>query len=79
MAAASNGQLMPPIMGAAAFIIAEYVNIPYLEVCKAAAIPAFASYATLSFTHLEASKLGLHGLRKLNCRAFRHPLAGCIT
>ena len=34
VAVSTNGQLMPPVMGAAAFIIAEYVNIPYLEVCK---------------------------------------------
>ncbi len=71
VAASVDGQLMPPIMGAAAFIIAEYVNIPYLEVCKAAAIPAFASYATLFFiTHLEASKLGLHGLPKADLPRF---------
>ena len=44
VAASTDGQLMPPIMGAAAFIIAEYVNVPYIEVVKAAAIPAFASY-----------------------------------
>ncbi|MDH3999324.1 MAG: TRAP transporter fused permease subunit, partial [Desulfuromonadales bacterium] len=63
VAASTDGQIMPPIMGAAAFIIAEYVNIPYIEVCKAAAIPAFASYATLFYiTHIEASKLGLKGL-----------------
>ncbi len=63
VAASTDGQIMPPIMGAAAFIIAEYVNVPYLEVVKAAAIPAFASYATLFYlTHIEASKLGLKGL-----------------
>lgn len=65
VAASTDGQIMPPIMGAAAFIIAEYVNISYLEVCKAAAIPAFASYATLFYlTHIEACKLGLTGLAK---------------
>jgi TRAP transporter 4TM/12TM fusion protein len=63
VAASTDGQLAPPIMGAAAFIIAEYVNVPYLEVIKAAAIPAFASYAALFYiTHIEASKLGLQGL-----------------
>ncbi len=63
VAASTDGQLMPPIMGAAAFIIAEYVNVPYLEVVKAAAIPAFASYAALFYiTHIEASKLGLTGI-----------------
>jgi len=71
VAASTDGQIMPPIMGAAAFIIAEYVNIPYLEVCKAAAIPAFASYATLFYlTHIEASKLGLKGLPKAELPLF---------
>lgn len=65
VAASTDGQLAPPIMGAAAFIIAEYVNVPYLEVVKAAAIPAFASYAALFYiSHIEASKLGLRGLSK---------------
>ena len=65
VAASTDGQLMPPIMGAAAFIIAEYVNVPYLEVVKAAAIPAFVSYFGLfCITHLEASKLGIRGLAK---------------
>ena len=63
VAASTDGQLAPPIMGAAAFIIAEYVNVPYVEVIKAAAIPAFASYAALFYiTHIEASKLGLTGI-----------------
>ncbi len=63
VAASTNGQLMPPIMGAAAFIIAEYLSVPYLEVVKAAAIPAFVSYFALFYiTHLEASKLGMRGL-----------------
>ncbi len=65
VAASTDGQLMPPIMGAAAFIIAEYVNVPYLEVVKAAAIPAFVSYFGLfCITHLEAGKLGIRGLSK---------------
>jgi len=63
VAASTDGQLAPPIMGAAAFIIAEYVNVPYVEVIKAAAVPAFASYAALFYiTHIEASKLGLKGI-----------------
>ncbi len=65
VAASTNGQLMPPIMGAAAFIIAEYLSIPYLDVVKAAAVPAFVSYFALFYiTHLEASKLGMKGLPK---------------
>lgn len=65
VAASTDGQLAPPIMGAAAFIIAEYVNVPYVEVIKAAAVPAFASYAALFYiTHIEASKLGLKGMSR---------------
>ena len=65
VAASTDGQIAPPIMGAAAFIIAEYVNVPYVEVIKAAAVPAFASYAALLYiTHIEASKLGLKGMPK---------------
>ncbi len=65
VAASTNGQLAPPVMGAAAFIIAEYVNIPYIDVAKAAAVPAFAAYiALLWITHVEACKLGLKGLSK---------------
>ncbi len=63
VASSTDGQLMPPIMGAAAFIIAEYVNVPYLHVVKAAVIPAFVSYFGLfCITHLEACKLGIKGL-----------------
>ncbi len=65
VAASTDGQLAPPIMGAAAFIIAEYVNVPYIEVVKAAAIPAFVSYAALFYiSHIEASKLGIKGMPK---------------
>lgn len=71
VAASTDGQLMPPIMGAAAFIIAEYVNVPYVEVIKAAAIPALASYFGLfCITHLEASKLGIEGLPKEDVPSF---------
>ena len=71
VAASTDGQLAPPIMGAAAFIIAEYVNVPYVEVIKAAAVPAFASYAALFYiTHIEASKLGLRGLSRSELPGF---------
>ncbi len=77
VAASTNGQLMPPIMGAAAFIIAEYVNVPYVEVVKAAAIPAFASYIALFYiTHLEACKLGLKGIPKADLPRFFQTLFG---
>ncbi|VAX22325.1 TRAP-type uncharacterized transport system, fused permease component, partial [hydrothermal vent metagenome] len=60
VAASTDGQLMPPIMGAAAFIIAEFLGISYFEVVKAAFIPAVASYLTLFYiSHLEALKLGI--------------------
>ena len=71
VASSINGQLAPPVMGAAAFIIAEYVNVPYIEVAKAAAIPAFAAYAGLLWiTHVEACKLGLRGLSKSELPSF---------
>ncbi len=71
VAASTNGQLMPPIMGAAAFIIAEYLGISYLDVVKAAAIPAFVSYFALFYiAHLEASKLGMKGLPKADIPGF---------
>jgi len=79
VAASTNGQLMPPIMGAAAFIIAEYVNVPYLEVVKAAMVPAFASYAALFYlTHLEACKLGMRGLAKADLPRFFATFMGGI-
>ncbi|PID58031.1 C4-dicarboxylate ABC transporter [candidate division KSB3 bacterium] len=65
VAASTNGQLMPPIMGAAAFIIAEYCNMNYFDVVRAAFVPAVVSYAALIYiTHLEAGKLGLKGIAK---------------
>jgi TRAP transporter 4TM/12TM fusion protein len=77
VAASTDGQLAPPIMGAAAFIIAEYVNVPYVDVIKAAAIPAFASYAALFYiTHIEASKLGLRGLPRTELPPFFKTLMG---
>jgi len=72
VAASTNGQLMPPIMGAAAFIIAERCNLPYIEVVRAAFVPAVVSYLALLFiTHLEASKLGLQGLPAAEVPRFR--------
>ena len=63
--ASTGGQLMPPVMGAAAFIMAEFTGIPYLSIVIAAAIPAILYYfAVGTMVHLEASKLGLKGLPK---------------
>ena len=65
VASSTNGQLTPPVMGAAAFLMVEYVNISYLEVVKHAFLPAVISYiALLYITHLESLKLGLEGLPK---------------
>ncbi|MFT5808589.1 MAG: TRAP transporter 4TM/12TM fusion protein [Moritella dasanensis] len=63
VAASTNGQLTPPIMGAAAFLMVEYVGIPYIEVIKAAILPALISYIALIYiVHLEACKAGMEGL-----------------
>ncbi len=79
VAVSTNGQLMPPIMGAAAFIIAETVNVPYIEVIRAAFIPAVISYiALLYIVHLEASKLGIKGLSKSELPRFIPTLKGGI-
>lgn len=63
VASSTNGQLTPPIMGAAAFLMVEYVGISYIEVIKHAFLPALISYIALVYiVHLEACKLGLKGL-----------------
>ena len=65
VAASTNGQIMPPIMGAAAFVMAEFLGISYFDVITAAFIPAVVSYIALFYiSHLEAMKLGLKGLPK---------------
>lgn len=61
--ASSGGQLMPPVMGAAAFIIAEFLGLPYLKVALAALIPAILYYLGIMMgVHFEACRLGLKGL-----------------
>ncbi len=63
VASSTNGQLMPPIMGAAAFLMVEYVGVSFAEVVKAAFLPAFVSYVALVYiVHLEAMKADLKGL-----------------
>ena len=65
VASSTNGQLTPPVMGAAAFLMVEYVNIPYIDVIKHAFLPAVISYiALLYIVHLESLKMGLQGLKK---------------
>src|SRR5688500_9722009 len=59
-ASSVNGQIMPPVMGAAAFLMVEYVGIPYTDIVKHAFLPAVISYIALFYiVHLEALKLGL--------------------
>ncbi len=63
VASSVNGQIMPPVMGAAAFLMVEYVGIPYFDVVKHAFLPAVISYIALVYiVHLEAMKAGFEGL-----------------
>ncbi|HEA52079.1 TRAP transporter permease [Marinobacter antarcticus] len=67
VAASTNGQLTPPIMGAAAFLMVEYVGISYLEVIKHAILPALISYVALIYiVHLEACKMNMKGVERRN-------------
>jgi len=76
-----NGQIMPPVMGAAAFLMVEYVGIPYVEVMKHAFLPAVISYVALFYiVHLEALKAGLQGLpRRSQANAVQRLLAFATT
>ena len=61
-AASTGGQIMPPIMGAAAFLIAEFIGMPYVEIAKAAAIPACLYFLGIFIeVHFEAKRCGLKG------------------
>ena len=63
VSASVNGQIMPPVMGAAAFIIASFIGVTYFEVVKHAFLPAIISYIALFYiSHLEALKLNLKGM-----------------
>jgi TRAP transporter 4TM/12TM fusion protein len=65
VASSVNGQIMPPVMGAAAFLMVEYVGIPYVDVIKHAFLPALISYIALVYiVHLEAVKANMKGLPK---------------
>lgn len=67
VASSVNGQIMPPVMGAAAFLMVEYVGISYFEVVKHAIIPALISYIALVYiVHLESMKLNMQGLPRRN-------------
>lgn len=65
VASSTNGQLTPPVMGAAAFLIAEFTGVSYTDILRHALIPALVSYIALVYiVHLEAMKMGLKGLEK---------------
>ena len=65
VASSTNGQLTPPVMGAAAFLIAEFTGINYTDIIKHALVPALVSYIALVYiVHLESLKLNLKGLPK---------------
>ena len=64
-AASTGGQIMPPILGAAAFLMAEYMDLPYMQVAAKAILPAILYFAGIFIAvHLEAKKLGLKGIDK---------------
>ena len=72
VASSTNGQLTPPIMGAAAFLMIEFVGIEYVEVIERAFLPAVISYAALVYiVHLEACKAGFEGLPRRTLRPWR--------
>ena len=70
-AASTDGQFLPPIMGAAAFVMAEFTGIPYWQICIAAALPAVVSYAALlCIVHLQAAKTGMKPMNKVDIPPF---------
>ena len=73
--AAMGGQIMPPVMGAVAFIMAETIGVPYADIAVAAIIPAFLYFASVFWmVHLEAGKYGLIGMAKELCPNARRAL-----
>ncbi|MDD3448408.1 MAG: TRAP transporter permease [Gammaproteobacteria bacterium] len=80
VASSTNGQLTPPIMGAAAFLMVEYVGISYLEVIKHAFLPAIISYIALVYiVHLESLKAGMEGLPRRHRRTLVQGLLGFLS
>src|SRR4029434_5183902 len=76
-ASSINGQIMPPVMGAAAFLMVEYVGIPYTEIIKHAALPAIISYIALFYiVHLEALKYDLQPLARSHEPTWRERVLG---
>nr|WP_181872689.1 TRAP transporter permease [Halomonas montanilacus] len=81
VASSVNGQIMPPVMGAAAFLMVEYVGISYVDVIKHAFLPALISYIALVYiVHLEALKANMQGLPTSNpARPFLNKMIGFLT
>jgi TRAP transporter 4TM/12TM fusion protein len=80
VAAGVDGQIMPPVMGAAAFLMAEYVGVPYSEIVKNAFLPAIISYIALFYiVHLEACKAGIEGIPAARGASAWRRLAGAVT
>lgn len=80
VASSTNGQLTPPIMGAAAFLMVEYVGIPFVEVIKHAFLPALISYIALIYiVHLEAMKAGMTGLPRPHKMAKAAKMIGVLS
>ena len=76
--ASTGGQIMPPIMGAAAFLMADYVQLPYSQIALKAILPAVLYFAGIFVSvHLEAKKLGLRGLTKEELPAIKPLLKKC--
>ena len=81
VASSTNGQLTPPVMGAAAFLISEFTGISYTEIIKHALVPALVSYIALVYiVHLEACKMNLQGLpRHPSTKTFANKMIGFLS
>ncbi len=77
-ASSTGGQIMPPIMGAAAFLMAEYMGIPYIEVAAKAVVPALLYFTGIFMAvHLEAKKLGLKGIPREELPKWKYLAKNC--
>ncbi|WP_417821406.1 TRAP transporter permease [Terasakiella sp.] len=80
VASSTNGQLTPPIMGAAAFLIVEYTGVPFIDVIKHAFLPAVISYIALVYiVHLEAMKANMQGLPRIHKIGLKGSLIGALS
>lgn len=75
-AASTGGQILPPVMGAAAFIMSEFTNIPYIQIVGSAVVPALLYYlGVMVMVHLQASKRGLQGIPREELPSFGRTFA----